>query len=85
MKRYEPIIREYGETGYQYTADMTPSDRGEYVKLEDAEFYKRKAEWLLHNGGLLNEWPREHNYKTDGPLIPWLSKRVDEELGRNGS
>lgn len=37
MKRYEPIIREYGETGYQYTADMHESERGEYVKRVDAQ------------------------------------------------
>lgn len=41
--------------------------------LTEAE---RLYQWLLHNGGLLNEWPKDWRPGRDGPLIPWLDKRV---------
>lgn len=37
--------------------------------------------WLLHNGGLLNEWAANWIPANDGPLIPYLDACVDRELG----
>lgn len=36
------------------------------------------AEWLLHNGGLLNEWAQDWRPEKHGPLIPWLRRRVED-------
>ncbi len=36
--------------------------------------------WLLHHGGLLNEWAGEWIPQKHGPLIPWLQTRIDAAL-----
>lgn len=53
------------------------------ARLAEAE---RRCEWMLHNGGLwCDEWPKEWIPKMHGPLIPWLSKRIDTALTDSAS
>lgn len=39
-----------------------------------------RAEWLLVNGGLLNEWAKEWRPDRDGTLIDFLRQRIDKQL-----
>jgi hypothetical protein len=50
---------------------LTPSATGDY---------ERRYRWLLHNGGLLNEWAAEWNGPDAGPLIPYLEARIEAAL-----
>jgi uncharacterized protein YigE (DUF2233 family) len=51
--------------------------------LREALRRSEKYLWLLHNGGLLNEWAREWNPQKHEPLIPYLERRIDEALIRS--
>ena len=45
---------------------------------------RKRCDWMLHNGGTwCDEWPKEWVPGIHGPLIPWLSKRIDAALKRN--
>ena len=47
----------------------------------EVERLRKRCDWMLHNGGTwCDEWPKEWVPGLHGPLILWLSARIDAAL-----